>query len=132
MKVLIAISLSFLVFFQSVGMDMSDIFMLTDFIEHAKFHSVEHGDDFFTFLDKHYGSLKAAHEEAHQEEKSEHEKLPFQNKTNINIISEVIVEDYEFPLIKSMIYHLIKHHFYYQNHYNFLDRDSIFQPPRFA
>ena len=58
MKTLFAISLSLLVFFQSVGIGISDVFMLTDLVEHAKFHSEEYGDDFFAFFDKHYGALK--------------------------------------------------------------------------
>ena len=132
MKVFISISLSFLVFFQSVGMDMSDIFMLTDLVEHAQFHSEEHGDNFFTFLDKHYGTLKAEHEKTSQEESHKHEKLPFQHKNCQHLVTEVTVINNTFSFEKSETYYPIKHQFYYKNLYTFLERSSIFQPPKTA
>ncbi|HLS12870.1 MAG TPA: hypothetical protein VK050_11970 [Flavobacteriaceae bacterium] len=132
MKALVAISLSFLVFFQSVGMDVSDIFMLTDLVEHAKFHSEVHGDDFFTFLDKHYGTLKAEHEKTAQDESQKHEKLPFQHKNCQHLLTEVAVINNTFSFKKSEVYYPTKHHFYYKDLYSFLEKVSIFQPPRTA
>ena len=132
MKTFVAISLSFLVFFQSVGMDMSDIFMLSDLVEHAKLHSEEHGDDFFTFLDKHYGASKEAHQETAHNENHEHEKLPFQHTNCQHLLTEVAITNYEFSIKKSEGYYPTKHHFYYQDLYTFLERASIFQPPKIA
>ena len=132
MKILVAISLSFLVFFQSVGLGISDIFMLTDLVEHANFHSEEYGDDFFTFFEKHYGDLKAEHQKIHQDEKSQHDKLPFQHNNCNHLLAEVIVIDYEFPLEKPAISSTSIPHFFYQDLYSYLERTSIFQPPQFA
>lgn len=132
MKTIVAISLSFLVFFQSVGIGVSDIFMLKDLVEHAKFHSDEHGDDFVTFFEKHYGDLKAEHQENHKEEKSQHERLPFQHNSCNHLLVEVIVIGYEFPLEKSVVSYPAIPHFYYQNLYSFLERASIFQPPKIS
>lgn len=132
MKTLVAILLSFLVFFQSVGMDISDVFMLTDLVEHAKYHSDEYGDDFFTFIEKHYGALKIEHQETAQGESHEHEKLPFQHNNCNHLLTEVIVINYKFSFEKSESYYPTKHQFYYKDLYNFLERVSIFQPPRFA
>jgi len=132
MKTLIAISLSFLVFFQSVGIGMADVFMLNDLVEHAKYHSEEYGDNFLTFFEKHYGSLKAEHQQNQQEENHDHDKLPFQHNNCNHLLTEVVLMDYEFPLKKSEISYPQEHHFYYQDFYSFLNRSNIFQPPKTA
>lgn len=132
MKIIVAISLSFLVFFQSVGFGVADIFMLTDLVEHVKHHSEEYGDDFLTFFQKHYGELKAEHQKSHKEEKSQHEKLPFQHNNCNHLLAEVIVSSYEFQLEKSIVSYTATPHFYYQDLYSFLERVSIFQPPQLA
>lgn len=130
MKALVAITLSFLVFFQSVGIGVADIFMLSNLVEHAKFHSEEYGDDFFTFFEKHYGTLKVEHEESQQGEKHAHERLPFQHNNCKHLLTEVIVINYKFSFEKSENYYSTKHQFYYKDLYTFLERVSIFQPPR--
>ncbi len=111
---------------------MSDVFMLNDLVEHAKFHSEEFGDDFFTFFEKHYGDLKTEHQKSHQDEKSQHENLPFQHNHCNHLLAEVIVMGYEFPFEKSVVTYTANPHFYYQDLYYFLERASIFQPPKIA
>lgn len=132
MKNLLAISISLIVSIQSIGMDISDIFMLKDLVEHAKFHSKEYGDDFFTFFEKHYGELKTEHQNTHHEEKSQHDKLPFQHNNCNHSLSEVVVSGYAFPLKKSVTFYTNEHHFHYKNLYLFLEIAPIFQPPRIA
>lgn len=130
MKSLITISLSFLVLFQSVGISSSDILTLTDLAEHAKYHSEEYGDDFFTFFEKHYGALKTEHQKNHKEEKSEHEKLPFQHNNFNHSLSKIIVMGSGFYLEKPLLTLTSNPHFYYQNLYSYLEKPSVFQPPR--
>jgi len=132
MKSLLTILLSLVVSFQSVGIGISDLLMLTDLVEHAKFHAEEHGDDFFTFFDKHYGSLKAEHQKVNKEEEAQHEKLPFQHQNCNHNLSEVVVVVYEFSLNKTEGFAIEKLNFHYQNLYTFLERASIFQPPKIA
>lgn len=132
MKILVAISLSFLVFFQSVGLSISDVFMFSELVEHSQYHSQEFGDDFFTFFQKHYGDLKAEHQKNHKEEKSQHEKLPFQHNHCNHLMAEVIVISYEFPLDKTVVSYTVNPHFFYQDLYSFQERVSIFQPPKIA
>lgn len=132
MKILISISLSFLVFFQSVGLGVADIFMMADLVEHAQFHSEEYGDDFLTFFEKHYGELRTEHQQNQKEEKSQHEKLPFQHTSCNHLMAEVILISYEFPLEKLVVSSTVNPHFYNQDLYSFLERASIFQPPQFA
>ena len=132
MKTIVAISLSFLIFFQSVGFGMADIFMLKNLVEHAQLHFEESGDDFFTFFEKHYGDLKTEHQNGHNGEKSPHEKLPFQHIDCQHLLAEAVVRGYEFSIKKSVISYAANPHFYYQDFYSFLDKTTIFQPPRIA
>jgi|SRR5690554_5038544 len=132
MKILVAIFLSFLISFQSVGIGISDLFMLNELIDHVDFHAEEHGDDFFDFFEKHYGSLKAEHEQTHQEEKAQHQKLPFQHYNLAHISSAVIINGYEFYFKKPLETVFVQHNSYYLSLYSFVESISIFQPPQKA
>lgn len=132
MKTLFAISLSFLVLFQSAGLGMKDIFLLGRFVEHAEYHSENYGDDFFTFYEKHYASLKTEHQKNHNEEKQEHEELPFQHISCHHLMIDVVLVPYELPILKGELAINNSHTFYYQNLYFSLEKVSIFQPPKFA
>lgn len=131
-KIIITISLSFLVFFQSVGIGMADIFLLGRFVQHAEYHSENYGDDFFTFFEKHYGSLKTDHQKNHKEEKQEHEQLPFQHVSCHHVLNDVVLETFEIPILKAEINTLPLHTFHYQNLYASLEKVAIFQPPKSA
>lgn len=132
MRILLAISLSLTVFFQSVGIEISDILMLSELVKHAKFHSDEYGDDLYTFFEKHYGELKAEHDATTQDEKSQHDKLPFQHHNCNHTLSEVLIIKYGYSLKRSVISVTHKHLFYYKNLYLFLEGTVIFQPPKLA
>lgn len=132
MKILVTISLSLLVFFQSIGIGVSDIFMLTDLVSHAQFHAEEYGDDFFTFFEKHYGSLKEEHHQKHQEEDSQHENLPFQHSTTSQGIPEVILLSDDFLIKKTGIFANEKSYYQYNVFYSSIDRTTPFQPPKTA
>lgn len=111
---------------------MSDIFLMNDLVEHAEYHSEEYGDDFFTFFEKHYGNLKAEHQKTDKEDKSQHEKLPFQHNSCNHLVAEVVVLGFHFSLEKTVVSYTADSHFYYQDSYSYLERTSIFQPPRVA
>lgn len=130
MKTLAAISLSMLVLFQSAGLCVSDFFMLKDLIEHVEFHSKEYGDDFFTFYDKHYGSLKAEHKE--QDSKEQHESLPFQHTSSHQLLIEGVLSCNEIHINKTTFVSTTKPNLSYENNYYFLKSTSIFQPPKHA
>lgn len=133
MKTIVAISLSFLVFTQSVGLGVADILMLNKLVGHAQYHSEEYGDDFFTFFEKHYGDLKTEHQKkTKNEEKSQHEQLPFQHLNCNHLIAEVVLAGFEFQLDKSVVSYTANPHFYYQDLYSSIERASIFQPPKIA
>lgn len=111
---------------------MTDILLLGRFVEHAEYHSENYGDDFFTFFEKHYGSLKAEHQKYHNEEKQEHEELPFQHISCHHAMTDVVLMPFEIPVLKGETYIPHSHTFYYQNLYSSLEKVSIFQPPKFA
>jgi hypothetical protein len=78
MNRLVATLLSAFLLLQSLPMGPGDLAQLDELLEHARYHKEQFGDSFLTFLDKHYGDLKESHESNHQEERQQHEQLPFQ------------------------------------------------------
>lgn len=116
---------------QSVGIHISDLIQLDELIEHAQFHSKEYGDNVFVFLSKHYGELKAEHEEQHQEEKKDHQQLPFQHQYHISMNAF----EADLPKIELIELDFAEHtstNFYYQDPTSTLHTEGLFQPPRKA
>lgn len=132
MKIFVAISLSTLIFFQSVCLNFSDLFLMKDLIEHAQFHSEEYGDDLITFLQKHYGELKTEHLENNAKEDAQHEKLPFQHEHCTHFITEIIVLHFQIEIGAYVNYFTPLHNFHYENFYSFTEGSHLFQPPRLA
>jgi len=130
MTKLFSIGTSFLILFQSFNIHLDDLVELDELIEHAQFHAEEHGDNFFVFVSKHYGELKAEHNKQHKEEKEQHEQLPFQNQYQtaslfvfvLNTISEnqAVAETTPYKSTD----------FFYQASYLSLAQEGLFQPPR--
>ena len=90
MKLLSVLS-AFLILFQSLNISLGELAQVDEFLEHASFHKDEYGDSLWVFISKHYGELKADHQKNHQEEQSEHEKLPFQHQSCTHQIANVFV-----------------------------------------
>ncbi len=128
----LAILLSSFVLSQSVNIDLTDIVQLDELIAHAQFHNKEYGDGFFVFISKHYGKLKEEHSKKHQEEREDHEQLPFshQSCTHIFTVFVLIQTDVELPKVTAVADTVS--HFFYQESYSFLERSDIFQPPRYS
>lgn len=74
----ISLFLSLLLLLQSARISFADLVQFDELIEHARYHQQQFGDNFLTFLSKHYGSQKEDHSQKHREEKPQHEQLPFQ------------------------------------------------------
>lgn len=129
---LFSISLSFIILFQSVGVSASDIIQIDEFIEHAQFHSEQYGDNVIVFISKHYGELKADHDREHEEEKEEHEQLPF-NNTNCSHISSMMVlvmNSFKEELRVPDLSERPEANFFYQEPTSSLHKLGLFQPPR--
>ena len=129
---LISTVVSLLILIQSFGIHASDIIVIDELIEHAEFHSEEYGDDFLVFMSKHYGELKADHSTKHQEEKEDHEQLPFQHQCHTGSLSVFVLNQINnYPLEIEMVVDRDSNYFY-QASYHSLAQDGLFQPPRLA
>ncbi len=127
---LFSISLSFVILIQSLGIGLSDIIQIDEFIEHAQFHSEQYGDNVLVFISKHYGVLKANHEKEHQEEKEDHEQLPFQHHSHISSVTAFVLntKNEEFKTLEFSEFKT--HNFNYQAPFSSLHSEGLFQPPR--
>lgn len=125
-----SIAVSFLILVQSFNVHIDDIIELDELIEHAQFHADEHGDNFFVFLSKHYGELKAEHSKKHQEEQGEHEQLPFQNQYQTALLSAFVLNQTpDYPLEIDLVVNRDSNYFY-QASYHSLAQEGLFQPPQ--
>ncbi|MGB5242418.1 MAG: hypothetical protein WBN16_08170 [Lutimonas sp.] len=68
---------AFLFLIQSVQIQISDLLHFSDLVEHYNYHSEEFGDDLFSFIEKHYGTLAQKHSDDEPQERQDHQNLPF-------------------------------------------------------
>ena len=123
---------SYLILIQSLNIDFKDIVQLDELIEHSKFHSETYGDNFFSFIAKHYGELKQEHNQQHEEEEKEHEQLPFNHQSCAHAsVASVLIQS-SIQLIKSEPVTTNRSNFYYQELHSLFEKPSIFQPPQLA
>ncbi|WP_027075984.1 hypothetical protein [Maribacter antarcticus] len=122
MNKVFSILLSVVILLQSFGMHADDLVQIDEFITHGQFHSAQYGDNAIVFISKHYGELKAAHEEEHQEEREDHERLPFQQQSHTMSVMGFT--------LGSVIPEFRPFNFYYKAPLSSLHSDGILQPPR--
>lgn len=132
MSKLFAISLSALMLVQSFNIGAADILQIDELIEHAQFHKQEYGDNFFVFLSKHYGELKAEHSKNHQEEQKDHEQLPFQCQSHVTNIIAFIPQQSTTSSNDIVILDSMEFNFHYFNFYSSLYEKELLQPPKQA
>ena len=125
-----SIAVSLLILVQSFNIHFNDIIELDQLFEHAQFHSTEYGDNFFVFISKHYGELKAEHNKQHQEEKEQHEQLPFQHQCQSPSLYAVVLNRLmETSSFFDQGVHITANYFY-QDSYHSLAQEGPFQPPK--
>ena len=129
---LFSIALSLIVLIQSSGICFDDMVQIDEFIEHAQFHSEQYGDNVIVFISKHYGELKADHDKEHQEEKEDHEKLPFQHQSHMSSIMAFTLNTQKEDFIALEFPEFNTHNFYYQAPSSLLHSEALFQPPRLS
>lgn len=115
---------------QSFGFSFGAIAQIDEFIEHAQFHSEQYGDNVFVFISKHYGELKVQHNKDHQEEKEDHEQLPFQHQTHISSITAFVLNSTKDEFKTLEFSEFRTHNFFYQETSSSLHLEGLFQPPR--
>ncbi|MDN3664113.1 hypothetical protein QWY92_01615 [Algibacter miyuki] len=129
---LFSITLSFIILMQSFGASISDIAQIDEFIEHAQFHSQQYGDNVFVFISKHYGKLKLNHDKEHQEEKEDHEHLPFHHQSHASLVLAFVLNTDKSELNTVEFLESNTHKFYYQAPSSSLHLEGLFQPPRLS
>lgn len=122
--------MSFVILLQSIGLHSDDLVQIDEFIEHAKFHSEQYGDNVIVFISKHYGELKAAHEKEHEEEKEDHEQLPFQHQSQLGSIIAYTTNPLDAQLETPLIKEYKSSNFYYQEPSSSSHTKGLLQPPR--
>lgn len=127
---LFSISFSFVILIQSIGLCFSDFTQIDELIEHAQFHSKEYGDNFFTFIAKHYGQSKAEHNKVHEEEKEDHEQLPFQHHSHMASINAFVLNHTKNDFKTPEVLEFRTHNFFYQEPSSSFNQEGLFQPPR--
>lgn len=127
-----SILLSFLVLFQSFNLDLSDLAHIDELIEHAQFHSDKYGDNFLVFISKHYGDLEKEHKADHQEEKEDHEELPFTHHCCSHVFTALVLNKTQLPELKTGPVADYTANFYYLDNYSSFEKFDIFQPPKQA
>ena len=129
-KASLSILLSALVLLQGLNLHLSDILELHALLEHIEHHQSSYGDDLSSFLEKHYGTKKAEHDQEEHQNGGNHENLPFKDQachspgpTMIVLAFSPIRNVFSDDIMPRPSYH-------YQESYSFLDHTDIFQPPR--
>ncbi len=132
MSKLFSILLSSVILLQSFGMHIDDLVQIDEFIEHAQFHSEQYGDNVVVFISKHYGELKAAHDKEHQEEKEDHDQLPFQHHSHTISVMDFTMNISVTDLNTLDLSEFRTFDFYYRAPLSSLHSEGILQPPRRA
>ncbi len=112
--------------------NINDFLQLDELIEHAQLHKQKYGDNIFVFISKHYGDLKGVHEKDNKDEKKEHEQLPFQQQSSINLILEFTLNFKKTDNQNIIGSESTETIFYYQPLNSLLHEKGIFQPPKQA
>ncbi|MEX0996958.1 MAG: hypothetical protein WDZ45_07910 [Flavobacteriaceae bacterium] len=128
MKIIITYLLTSLLLLQSLHINAGDVLQMQDFIEHAEFHKEKYGDNFISFLSKHYGPEKNQH---HHTENNHHDQLPFSNCTTIQAPAAYLEQHFS-PELKRFNNFEKQDNFSYQISYFSLTTFEIFQPPKDA
>jgi hypothetical protein len=125
----LSIFISFLILFQGLNINLDEFTQQDELVEHAFYHAEKYDDDIF--ISKHYGELKEHHNKTNDEEKRDHEQLPFNHSCCPNYISVFILEGVLMPVL--CIYEISsRKNFLYQETNSFFEKSSIFQPPKIA
>ncbi|MFD0863586.1 hypothetical protein ACFQ1M_15320 [Sungkyunkwania multivorans] len=118
--------------FQSFGIGIDDAIQMDELIEHARFHQEKYGDNMLVFISKHYGALKDTHEQEHQEEKGEHEQLPFQNSSHTTPPVVLVQNISKTECGTPELLELTIPNFYYQAPSSSLHSEGLLHPPQLS
>ncbi|NNK69014.1 MAG: hypothetical protein HKO96_00950 [Flavobacteriaceae bacterium] len=121
-----------LILVQSVSFSIQELAQLDELVEHARFHKAEYGDNFFVFLSKHYGDQKSQHDRDNQNERQEHDQLPF--NCQHQLLSSIVFFMHNISLLNGSTDFSAEQQalFFYISPVSSFHKKGILQPPRFA
>lgn len=134
MTKLLSILLSLMILAQNMGLVINDIVKLDELVSHAIMHNDKYGDSLIDFVSKHYGEQKAAHAIAHQEEKGDHDKLPFNHTGHCHVIAitAIVHTPAVIEIRNPKFVDDVTANFYYHSPISSLHTSGLLQPPRFS
>jgi len=132
MTKIISTTISLLILIQSLNISFDDVILFDDFVEHIKFHQKKYGDNFIEFISKHYGDQKNNHNENHQDEKNEHDQLPFHHENNSSTSTVFDFNKIKFSLLVTVQFIDLPSNFFYLESISSFEKVKIFQPPKTA
>ncbi len=129
MKSIINIILAVFILFQGMFSYVDIIFQIDELFEDYQIHQVKYGDDFTTFISKHFGDLRLEHQKQHQKE---HQNHKHHNSTEINMhFHYICFKDFDEIPLKSEILSK-ENNFSFKNLFSSFEKEKIFQPPRLS
>ena len=129
MTKLVSILFANLILFQIFHIVFYYVVNIYDLLEHASYHQETYGDTFFEFLVEHYTENTINHDEDHEE----HDNLPFKHDSQ-NCHHTISIFTLNFNNFEIKPNQEIEHkaQFFYKDLYAFLNKPSVFQPPKQA
>jgi len=123
--------LAIFILFQSMFTNINILFEITEMVEDYKLHQTKYGDNFATFISKHFGDLKESHKEQHKEE-HKHHNHPIHSELNSMVYEVCVLQQCDFS-INTMIKIISRtDNFYYQDKFSTFEKQKIFQPPQLS
>ncbi len=114
---------------QSIGAHYHILDFFHEYAMDYRLHKEKYGDDIFSFVSKHFGSLKKYHSEEHKKDQQEH------NNKHKHCIYHLHLDQYFLKTDLSINFHPVifsKRIFYYQENFTSPYFDSIIDPPDFS
>lgn len=129
---LLSIFLSVFILTQGIWMNTNELEKVEVLLEHAKYHKDQYGDSFSAFLSKHYGNLKQKHDQEQQEERHDHEQLPFQQTLQLAAQPVFLLDSYSANFSLPIFAESENENYFYKQLHGSLIIKEILQPPKIA
>lgn len=127
----VSIAVSCLILLQGLNIHVTDVLEIKALFEHLELHQSSYGDDFSSFLAKHYGEKRSEHDNQNKKERKDHEKLPFKHKVCLDGQLVFLFNNVQYSRsLQTPTCCSVVESSFFQNNYSFLNQDDIFQPPR--
>jgi hypothetical protein len=115
---------------QSFQIHVSDLAHLNDLVEHYSYHRDTFGDDLFSFIEKHYGTLTQKHINDDPLDQQKHQNLPFHH-ISLQIDFQLFLSPFTSNLENKEENSFSKQSYFYRFGKGINLYLKLFQPPRY-